>query len=226
MYCSKCGNEMKDHEKYCPKCGWQRDSVIVSDNMAVSGTTNIEVPEDTEEVKRFKRKHTYISSTGGRGFVSPDEVPMYSMGNGIISHLISSGTWAGTDAMLTNRRLYSSQHMGFFNRNDQEFIVNVEDISGTKITNIKATWLLVLSIIAITVAVGIMLFTDSKDWGIFIAIIGLIMLGIYLLNRYTALAVFHSGGVNTIVVNNYSLDTVRAFQRTIYAIKEVQREES
>ena len=51
MYCSKCGNEMKDHEKYCPKCGWQRDSVIVSDNMAVSGTTNIEVPEDTEEVK-------------------------------------------------------------------------------------------------------------------------------------------------------------------------------
>lgn len=114
MYCGKCGTEITENEKFCPKCGTAVSAVQTTEtpkinteqttnqlNAMISGLTgkkDTEIQACTLEDRHIKQ----LSSS----FVSQDEKFIASLGNGyIVNYLVNKSTSRGF-AFITDKRVY------------------------------------------------------------------------------------------------------------------------
>lgn len=176
---------------------------------------------DNPYSKAFDKNVDYIASTGARGFVSEDEVALYSLNNGNIAHMVAGRGWVSDDAVLTDKRLYYTCNTGFITKTRDEQIVDLEDITGTKIRDHSPLGYLILAVLFFLG--GIIAGTAERDLEplIFIGIIlAIVMVIIYWLKKDAILSIEYAGGFIDFRVKYYGMDKIRAFQRCIYAAKE------
>ena len=238
MFCGKCGCQFDDSGRFCPNCGASVENPEQSasasyderENQSAGASYNENVRQsgnaaaNNPYAKKFGNNMNYISSTGSRGFVSEDEVPLYSLNNGTLAHLVSGRGWVSDDAIITNKRLYYSCNVGFFDRTKDEEIVNLEDITGTKIINRSPIWLIILAVICLIA--GIVIGASEEEAFIYIGIAAAVVLSvIYFFRKDAILSLEYAGGFIDFRVKYYGMDKIRTFQRCIYAAKEIQEKE-
>lgn len=229
MFCKQCGNQIKDGERFCTICGWQVTqeeqqgaasmSADSSTNTNVSGGTANNMMPGSNVVAEFNKSVHYISSSGADGFVDSDEVPLYSLSNGTLGHLVTGRGWAKDDAILTNKRLYYSYNTGILNQYSTEEIVNLNDITGSKINNYNPLIPLILSII--TFVVSLILLRESSEMAFIGFGIAVFCLIFYLVRRTSVLSIEYAGGYIEFSVKNYGLKKIQAFQKCIYVAKAI-----
>lgn len=233
MFCKQCGNQIKDGEKFCTICGWQvtpeeqqgTASMSADSSMtknAADGAANNMMPGSkvvSGFVSEFNKSVNHISSSGADGFVDSDEVPLYSLSNGTLGHLVTGRGWAKDDAILTNKRLYYSYTTGVLNKYSTEEIVNLNDITGSKINNYNPLIPLIFSII--TFVVSLILLRESSEMAFIGFGIAVFCLIFYLVRRTSVLSIEYAGGYIEFSVKNYGLKNIRIFQKCIYVAKAI-----
>lgn len=164
-FCSNCGAQWVETQTFCAKCGKtlphkQPTNSNPSAEAGNSGNAKVFVIEGQPE---------YTSSTGSRGFVSPDEVFRYSLKNGVILNLISGEGWKKEDAIITNKRLYYNgkiiKLVGGLSVYRGEAIADLDDITGTKIVEEKPVWRIALAILSLIFGLFILTFSLGQGNG-------------------------------------------------------------
>lgn len=229
MFCEQCGKKLEEGSVFCGGCGHKQGGAVVTMNqqgMSGSGNVPLYMPEGAGSVNAsFANNTSYISSTGATGFVEASEVPLYSLANGVLNHLMTGRGINKDDAVITNKRLYYSHRAGIINKVNNEEIVNLKDITGTKIVNYRPIWLLLIAVFY-TIAYLIFMFASHELWVIIPGlIVSAVIILIYNSMKDTVLSVEYAGGYIEFSMRAYGIDKVRFFQRCIYAAKEAQQEE-
>ena len=161
----------------------------------------------------------YVSTTGASSFIEADEVPLISLKNGYAMNLISGESWKNEDAVITNKRLYYSHKVGLINRNSTEEIVDLKDVTGSKIALFNPWALIVLAVIAF-VAFIICLASDAEGAVSAMCLIwSAILVIMFFVIRKAYLRIEYAGGNIHFSVKKYSLEVVREFQRVIYSAR-------
>lgn len=230
MFCKQCGEQMKEGERFCAFCGWQltpkEQQGTVSTPVNPSPATNANYGAANKTMSgsnaasnfalEFDKCVNHISTSGAVGFVDSDEIPLYSLSNGTLGHLVTGRGWAKNDAILTNKRLYYSYTTGIVNKYSADEIVDLSDITGSKIVNYNPLLPLIFSIIAFVAA--LILGEDFLLIGIGVAVVSLIL---YLIRRTSVLSIEYAGGYIEFSVKNYGLKNIRIFQKCIYVAKAI-----
>ncbi len=223
-FCSNCGTQWVETQTFCSKCGKtlpQKRSA--SDDSSSEDSNSNNVPIHVGE-----QKSEYTSSTGSSGFVTPDEVMIYSLKNGVALNLISGEGWKKEDAIITNKRLYYNDKTGILSIFRREEIVDLDDISGSKILEIKPIGLIVFAIVEVIVSLLFKPFLDNIDiigvgiggFSVFLAFLfATVLVVMYFVLKRSFLQIEYAGGSIRFSVKKYGLDKVRVFQRQIYAIR-------
>ncbi|MBD5511604.1 MAG: zinc ribbon domain-containing protein [Lachnospiraceae bacterium] len=114
MYCGKCGTEITENGKFCPKCGaavsaeqiseMPKTSAEQTENLSNATVPRLNEKKDTE-IKACKLEDKHIKQLSSY-FVSQDEKFIASLGNGyIINYLVNKSTSRGY-AFITDKRIY------------------------------------------------------------------------------------------------------------------------
>ena len=91
MFCEQCGTELKEGGLFCISCGHKQGEPVRiqpgQENITGQYLGEQSTPEQAASgIPGFGRSTSYISSTGATGFVEPDEIPLYSLTNGVLNH--------------------------------------------------------------------------------------------------------------------------------------------
>ena len=205
--CKNCGTQVNDGVKFCTGCGKP---------VSTEGTNDVAISSGD-----------YNFSTGAKGFVDTGESGAYSLKNGLLMNYISGEGFIIEDAVITNKRLYYSASSGLINKHYKEEIVDVADITGSKIAHFKPWALIILVIISGLfgiyqgVAVG-----NNTVMMIACCAIPVVFLALFFITSKSYLRVEYAGGHIGFSVKKYGLKNVRAFQRQIYVEKEKIRKEN
>lgn len=152
------------------------------------------------------------------GFVDPDEKIVATLKNGIVKNLISGEGFKNEDAILTDKRMYYNHTNGIINTIRVEEKIDVQDITGTKILDVKPRILIVLAFIAAIAGFAI------GDEAIGIGLISAVVLAlIYMFSVKKHLRIEYAGGNINFSVRKYSLKNVQAFQCAIHSLKDSLR---
>lgn len=220
MFCEQCGAELKEGGMFCVSCGHKQGEAVVSQPQTNGWTAE----QEDFSYPTFSKSVNYISSTGATGFVEPDEMPLYSLANGLVNHMITGRGTSSDDAVLTNKRLYYSFQSGIINKVNNEEIVDLRDITGTKIYNNNPAFLMFIGVLAL-IASFILISGGETGIGLIVMGVALFNLFFYFIKRDTILSIEYAGGFIDFSMKSYGLNNVRTFQRCIYAAKEIQRTE-
>ncbi len=215
MICKFCGTDNPNNTQFCINCG--KPVTANYNNASVNQSGNSQPPYNQPNQSYNQPNQSYQFSTGAEGFVSSDETWSYSLRNGWIQNLSSGEGFIREDAVITNKRLYYSASSGLISRSSREEIVEIEDITGTKIFDFKPYSILIFGLI---IFVAGLIFALSEEEWIIISAIGLPFIVCYFIAKKSLLRIEYAGGCIHFSVKRYGLKSVRAFQRQIYAVKE------
>jgi len=167
-------------------------------------------------------RQNYTSYTGAQGFINRDEGNAYSLKNGWVQNILSGEGFVKEDAVLTNRRIYYSAKQGILMIKKREEIVDLKDITGTKIFNYKPYGLLLSG--GIFLLLGLILLGSSKDLALFMVLMGVAEFIVFAIRMKSVLTIEYAGGKIELSLKKYGLKNIRDFQRQIYEGKARQRE--
>lgn len=229
--CMYCGTMNPDGTKFCQYCGTPMGSsagpidpptekrtapqpkVIKEPAASVQSNYAVSAKEPTGAGST-----NYVSSTGASGFIDKDEQAVYSLKNGYGLNMLSGEGWKSEDAVITTKRVYYYGSQGFINKVKQEEIVDLKDVTGSKITRFEPWAILLLGILTAVVGliIGLMglevVFYTMLGYGVFFALL-------FMFVRKSYLKIEYAGGAIRFSVKKYGIENVRQFQRCIYAMK-------
>lgn len=204
--CSKCGAENMDNINFCRSCGANFHEQIgnieiagYEQNYAPNNNLNSNVPNNYES-----EKTAYSLAAGG--FVG------YNSLNEILEN----------DAIITNKRLYFNITKGVFNKYTSHEIVDLEDITGTKIIMFSPLLIIIFGVLSAIIeflAVG----SESENQfsaliiGAFIIIVAIVT---YLAARRRSVRIEYAGGRIDIDASDLNESQVKNFQNQIMINKE------
>ena len=217
MVCNKCGTEVLENDKFCPKCGAK---VTIEKEYGLSES----------EGDRIKEKEIKQLSTS---FVSRDEEYIASLGNGYILNFLANKSVSKGFAFLTNKRVYfkGSCLIGTGKKlvkTDEERIVDVKNITGSGFVY-QTDWGKIVRIVGFAIAIiGFiigMLLTERLMWSwISLVIAGLIVAIGYLLERKTYFSIEYAGGCIAFDVSFYAKAEIDDFQKQLRRTKDLAEE--
>ena len=208
MTCPKCKKEIPEGSDFCPECGAS----------VAPAPTPAPAPAPAEN-----------ANPSGGIFVDADEKVVATLRNGILLNILSGEGLKGEDAILTNKRLYYNHRSGLISYVRVEEKIDVADITGTKISDSNPLGLLIFAILLAVIAfviggIGIAQAQTAAlapAFGIFL--VALFFLIIYLIALKKHLRIEYAGGFIQFSVKGYKMENVRAFQKSIHALKEQLR---
>lgn len=211
-FCSKCGASVMDGVKFCQGCGNVMDAAPKAAE-----------PQSQATVPGYGNNN-YVSSTGGSGFVSNNEESTgYSLRNGMGMNFLSGEGLKIEDAVITNKRIYYTAKDGIITVTKREEVVDLADVTGVKILDIKPYGLLIGAAIFFIVSLIVSANAGKRTGAIgFISffITAVICVGLFFIAKKSILRIEYAGGNINFSVKKYGLDAVRNFQRKILEAKE------
>lgn len=203
--CDKCNTQNNDNAKFCAVCG-----------NALDGAQN--TPKYTNPVHSSPVNELRPSGSGR--FVGEDEYVVATLENGVMMNIISGEGFRREDAVLTNKRLYYNHKDGIVNITECNEIVDVKDITGTKITRFDPYGILIIA--GLLFLAGIIISSKTSDGpamilGIILSVVAVFVF-VFLKKKY--LRIEYAGGSIHFSVKKYGVQNIQAFQRCIYAVKD------
>lgn len=207
-FCTSCGQGNSDEATFCASCGAK---FADESNQA---QTSSAPPQNGNGVNPDLTK---------RGsFVSEDEYVVATLSNDMITNVLSGEGLKTEGAVLTNKRVYYRHTKGIMNIRTQEEIVDIKDITGTKIANLNPVGVLILSILI--AFVGIFLASNARYDGIVYFLYALVpaigLLATYFIVKKSHLRLEYAGGSIYFSVKKYGKEKIHHFQKSIHAIKD------
>ena len=230
MICKYCGAENPNDVQFCSNCGCSiSEPNVVGGNTGnlpngiaamsfVGNTGNLPNGMATmDSVGNVATNQNYQFSTGANGFVNENEKWSYSLRNGWMQNVVSGEGFIKEDAVLTNKRLYYSAKVGLISKSSREEIVEIKDITGTKIFNFKPYGLLCFAALLL-IASFILMDNEVLFWSLMPSSVFFIIA--FFIAKKSHLRIEYAGGCIHFSVKKYGLKKVREFQRQIYTEKE------
>lgn len=204
--CASCGYENLDNATFCASCG--KDL-----------TAQNEQPQQTP-ASEPKADRVNVNPSLNSVFVSNDEYVVATLSNGVVDNIITGEGFKTEDAVLTNKRMYYKHKTGIINIHSQVEVVDVKDITGTKILNRNPFGALIFSILMLIA--GVIVFIDANRIEILVsaALAAVVLLVIYLIARRSHLRIEYAGGAIYFSVKRYRKSNILNFQKSIYAVKD------
>lgn len=203
--CDKCNTQNNDNARFCAVCGNMLDGV-----QNTQAYTN---PVHSLPVNELR-------PSGNGRFVSEDEYVVATLENGVMMNIISGEGFRREDAVLTNKRLYYNHKDGIVNIAECEEIVDVKDVTGTKITRFDPYGILIIA--GLLFIAGLIINANGSGgpamfFGIILSVVAAFVF-VFLKKKY--LRIEYAGGSIHFSVKKYGIQNIQAFQRSIYAVKD------
>lgn len=234
MKCPVCDTQVADNAKFCGVCG------TVLENKApanVSFQQNAKPASNAYGDVSFQQKpkagpaapvNANVQQNAkpspvafnGVTFISADEHEISRLSNSAVTNLMSGEGFKVEGAVLTNKRMYYNHKSGIINVRTQEEIVDVKDITGTKIANFNPLAFLIFAVLAIIICI---IGAISEGEGVMILagiLAAAVLVGIYLITKKSHLRIEYAGGAIYFSVKKYGKENVLRFQKQIHAAKE------
>lgn len=203
--CDKCNTQNNDNARFCAVCGNMLEGMH-------------ETPVYSRPVQNLPINE--LRPTGQGRFVDADEYVVATLENGVMMNIISGEGFRREDAVLTNKRLYYKHKDGIVNITECEEIVDVKDVTGTKITSFDPYGMLIFAALLFIAGIIVDSNAHSGPWlfiGIILSVVT-IFLFVFLKKKY--LRIEYAGGAIHFSVKKYGIQNIQAFQRSIYAVKD------
>ena len=211
MKCSNCGAEIGEETKFCEKCGTPVQEMA---------------GRNQEDVVMSEGGKKYKSSTGAKGFVVENEGGSFSLKNGWTANILAGEGLLREDAIITNKRLYYNYNRGIITKVKKECIVDIDDITGTEITDMQPRGCIVLAILSLLLFIIIGALQGEGSWFGLGIVMAVIFTCLYFILKQAFLVIQYAGGSIRFSVKFYGLANVRAFQRRIYFEKDNNRKQN
>lgn len=198
--CKSCGSNNVDEAIFCASCGKE----LVGENKQVQVNNSVSAQQNGK---------INVTSSKNGVFVSDDEY--------VVSTL-SGKNLETENVVLTNKRLYYNYTISsILTRRTQNEVVDVEDITGAKIANTNPIGALIIAALALVVGVFMAIANEDVEMlCIFCLPIAVIFTLLYLFLRRAHLKIEYAGGSISFLVKKYKNEKVKAFQKSIYIVKD------
>lgn len=195
MFCKKCGAEIKDDAKFCPKCGEASESI---------NSTAASAAAEPIEFNKI--------------FFDPKERQIAVLGSSFLRNILSAGGVSSGSCVLSDKRLYFkgvcfTKENGRFIRTDEESTVGVKDITASGFTKYSQLNFLIFGIILMIIA--IFLVRLNPVYGIVAAFVALIPFLAFYLTKVKLFYVAFSGGKIAFRASDYSQKEMQEFQKAL-----------
>lgn len=230
-YCAFCGSANADEIAFCASCGnpfatEQNQSPNVK--QAAPRVNQAQQFNQAPSVNRAPVSNPApmqqnvggnVGSSNNGVFVSADEHVVATLSNGMVANILSGEGLMNEEALLTNKRFYYNHKRGIINVREHKSKINVEDITGTKITSYNPIGILIVAAIALIIAIIMFLEVDEETIVATLPVVVGIFLS-YFVAKKTLFKVEYAGGSVSFSVKKYKKENVLAFQKSIHAIKD------
>lgn len=232
MFCSNCGKEIPEGADKCPSCGKQQNNIDLSAvanyagqkmSQAVSGVQTIAKESvDAYKKEQDERKINSLSDI----IIDSDEKQIAVMGSSYLDSMLHGGGLSKGFGILTDKRFYfkgkcfakvAGQHKAV----DEEYVVDLEDITATGFVYARRFLLLML---AILLGGGISLIAFGSESGGLLVLgiaVGVVLLIVYWLTKRAVYEVRYEGGAICVDVSKYGgMKEVKAFNKKLRLAKD------
>ncbi len=197
MLCPKCGHNNADQSTFCLQCGNKLNT----------------------EAEKSQNANPAAAPTTDDIFISADEHVVATIKNGMAINLLTGEGIKSEKAIVSNKRVYYrnmkvnvGKGSAANNSNAGDYVVNIKDVTGTRITSNNPWGLLVFAALLLIAAIAAKIYA--------LILVTLIFAAMYFLSRRTLLEVQYAGGVIRFDLKGYSMKNVRAFRNAIYTVKD------
>lgn len=196
MFCNKCGAQINDDAKFCPKCG------------GVNEPINSSAASAAAEPIEFNKI-----------FFDPKERQIAVLGGSFLRNILSAGGVSSGSCVLSDKRLYFkgvcfTKENGRFVRTDEESTVGVKDITASGFTKYSQLNFLIFGIILMIIAIFLLSRFGPVIGGIAVGI-ALIPFLAYYLSKVKLFYVAFSGGKIAFRASDYSQKEMQEFQKAL-----------
>lgn len=233
MFCTSCGTQVPENSGgICPNCGkaierevnssaapdYTRQRLQQGPAGAMGGGQGMWQGGEDMRNNRVVRDFSEM-------FVSGDEQAKGVIGGGYLDNWIQMGGLSKGFGVATNRRLYYKGKCfhklgGNYVKTNEEWIVDLQDITSSGFTYTKHLWMLLTAIAAILI--GISVAVQGKSFGPFVPflLIFALMLAGYFFFRITMYTVTFAGGSLSIKASSFGMKELKAFDKTLRQAKD------
>lgn len=222
MICNQCGKQLSDGAKFCPVCGAQTNSQSATRQQAQGNGTSYANNQQQED-----RKISSIEEV----LVDKNEKQIAVLGSGYLSSFLHGGTLDKGFGILTDKRYYfkgkcyTKSGRGFA-KTDEEWTVDVKDITATGFMFGRKISLLVLAIISVIAGIapvfsGVFYGDEGVPFLIGGIVLGIIFLVAYILSKRSMYFVTFAGGSIALKTSKYGgVKEIRKFDKTLRQTKD------
>lgn len=240
MFCTKCGKELADGVTKCPNCGKEIGN---STNINFSDVTNYAGQQMNKAVAGAKAqvdasREAYKKEQEEKGIknlseiiIDPQEQKIAVMGSGYLDSLLHGGVLRKGFGILTDKRFYFkgkcfTKALGRRVKVDQEYTVDLENITASGFVYIQRYWLLALAILSLVLGFALSVSDSEVTWFLLAALCFAIFFAAYYLTKKVYYEVCFEGGVICVDVSKYGgIKEVRAFNKALCSAKDKHNRE-
>ena len=205
----------------CPTCGANNpDGYVACQNC---GARNPAAPPFNPQQNYNPQQNQNPNQQYADVFVDNSEYLVATLANGFADNFVGGEGFKKEDAYVSNKRVYYNSRVGVLNVTNIRNIVDIPEVTGTKLVDIKHWGLLIFGILFVIAGVVISAVSDDEpSLSMLLPLIGFgIMLIIsFFLSKKKHLRIEYAGGFLYFSVRKYRMQNVIAFQKAIYSEKD------
>lgn len=169
---------------------------------------------------------------GDDRLISPQEKVVATLGQGALTSFAAGDGWANQDAILTDKHLYYIHSNGILMREKHREIVNINDITGTKIVDYNPLAYLIIGAFFVALTIFEMIdryvkalndmgvIVSGSSFSFFLGIyLGIPFLIIYFIFKKKFLSIEYPGGSIKFKLRRYKMEQVIEFQKAVHRVK-------
>ena len=229
MFCSNCGKELTDNVVKCPYCGTATESDINLSAIADYAGKQVNKAATEVQVKTqagfeaFKKEQKALRTSNLADIiVDSEEEQIAVIGSNYLDNMLRGNGLSKGFGILTDKRFYFrgkcfTKVAGYHKLVDEEYSIDLEDITATGFVFSRRILLLLLALV-----VGLCIsFVVPLIVGI---IVGLLLLVLYWFTKKAVYEVYFKGGVLCINVSKYGgINEVKAFNKKLRQTKDKRK---
>lgn len=213
--CPQCGKELTDNAKFCNQCGAKMDSVSQHNTSYESTQTTYGYAKNSQQ-----NNNTIGNTMNGKSalIIDSSETVKGELKNSVALNFFIGGGLAKSRVFFTDKRVYyQGKRFSFrsFGINTSDFVVDLKDISATRIVHKNPIVFLIVAII-VCLCISVSVIQETAIGGIFLILLLLAIVAfIYSTMKDTYIAIFFPGGSVRLSVKMYSYQDILSFHKSL-----------
>ena len=241
MFCTNCGNQIPDGSTMCPVCGNLFNIELETQGMANQNQTINNQGNSVNMAQQFQTigQNKLVKAKPNKAneerqiknveelFVDEDEKQVAVLGGNYLQNMLRGGGLSKGFGVLTDKRYYFkgkcyTKQAGHFVNTDEEWCVDVKDITATGFAYKRRIGLLLLAIACLVIGVYCLASeVEAKLFFVALLLGGVLFLIEYFISKRGMYIVAFAGGSIGLDVSSYGgTKAVKAFDRKIRKVKD------